>query len=367
MTEVTAKKVILKDKNGQYLIPYTDNNLNNPYTLFDSKYSEAPLYNASWLLSNGTYYSKSVYVTAYEALVVENNTEIDAGTSVQLPSGTTYIKRGLSVKLSTAEDITDYDFVINTTNETFRLPLKNKIIPLTGESIPVKGNGIALGMMTYDGDTPHYYGTYEFGTDAQLDIQAAVYGMSVGDTSITNINVYPVGRHAAGITDDATKSGMIADISNMDLSDLNLYYYVGETVQNANLINAGVLAEVKADKTDVDGQWVFNSKTLSTNGNAGTINLDLSNILPNDNYCYELLISHDMHSSNSTLSRLYYQTDIYPRTLIGAAGANGWYSVGMSLVITGSSHSLSRYIDVTTSNKLITIILIGYRRLGKNN
>lgn len=252
MTEVTAKKVILKDKNGQYLIPYTDNNLNNPYTLFDSKYSEAPLYNASWLLSNGTYYSKSVYVTAYEALVVENNTEIDAGTSVQLPSGTTYIKRGLSVKLSTAEDITDYDFVINTTDEKFKLPLKSKIIPLTGESLPVKGNGIALGMMTYDGDTPHYYGTYEFGTNAQLDIQAAVYGMSVGDTSITNINVYPVGRHAAGITDDATKSGMIADISNMDLSDLNLYYYVGETVQNAHLIDAAQIAGNIADKANAD-------------------------------------------------------------------------------------------------------------------
>ena len=74
-----------------------------------------------------------------------------------------------------------------------------------------------------------------------------------------------------------------------------------------------------------------------------------------------------MHSSNSTLSNLYYQTDIYPRTRIGTAGANGWYSVGTNLVITGSSHSLSRYIDVTTSNKNAEITLIGYRRLGKNN
>ena len=99
--------------------------LNNPYTLFDSKYSEAPLYNASWLKSSTTYYPKSVYTTAYEALVVENNSEVVAGESVTLPSGKSYIKRGLSVKLSTAEDITDYDFVINTTDETFRLPLKN--------------------------------------------------------------------------------------------------------------------------------------------------------------------------------------------------------------------------------------------------
>ena len=93
--------------------------------MFDSKYTEAPLYNASWLLSNGTYYSKSVYPTAYEALAVEQNSTIEAGDSVTLPSGGSYVKRGLSVKLSTDEDITDYDFVIDTTDETFRLPLKN--------------------------------------------------------------------------------------------------------------------------------------------------------------------------------------------------------------------------------------------------
>lgn len=137
--------------------------LNNPYTLFDSKYSPDPLYNASWLKSDGTYYAKTVYVTAYEALVVENNTEVAAGSTVELPSGINYVKRGLSVKLSTAADITDYDFVINTTAETFRLPLKT--------------------------------------------IKA-----------------------------------------NQAINGLYLYYYVGETVQNANLINAGRISEIYATK-----------------------------------------------------------------------------------------------------------------------
>lgn len=97
--------------------------LNNPYTLFDSKYSPDPLYNLSWLKSDREYKPKATYVKPYEALVVEHNPEITAGTSVQLPSGTTYVKRGLSVKLST-EEYTDYDFVINTSDETFRLPIK---------------------------------------------------------------------------------------------------------------------------------------------------------------------------------------------------------------------------------------------------
>lgn len=142
--------------------------LNNPFTLFDSKYSPDSLYNASWLKSDGEYKPKATYVTAYEALVVENNSAIEAGTSVQLPSGTTYVKRGLSVKLSTAEDISDYDFVINTTDETFRLPLKNGTEGMFGGGAVV-GNGVAV--------------TY------------------------------------------------------------TLYYYVGETVQNANLIDAGRMQE----------------------------------------------------------------------------------------------------------------------------
>ena len=84
--------------------------LNNPYTLFDSKYVEAPLYNTSWLLSNNSYYTKAVYPSAYDALVVEQNTNINPGDSVTLPSGGTYVKRGLSVKLS-SETFDDYDFV----------------------------------------------------------------------------------------------------------------------------------------------------------------------------------------------------------------------------------------------------------------
>lgn len=140
-----------------------DIELNNPYVLFKSEYSETPLYNLSWLKSDGRYNPKATYIKPYEALIVEQNTSIEVGTTVDLPSGTKYTKRGLSVKLSTATDITDYDFVINTTDETFRLPLKN---------------------------------------------------------------------HSA----------------NDGNANLILYYYVGETIQNANLIDAGRLVENMVDR-----------------------------------------------------------------------------------------------------------------------
>lgn len=125
--------------------------LNNPYSLFDSKYSDHELNNLSWLKSEGQWNAKAVYPTAYNKLLkVYNGTEA---------------VEGLSVKLST-ETYTDYDFVLNTADETFRLPLKN---------------------------------------------------------------------HTA---DDGN-------------SVLTLYFYVGETVQNANLIDAGRIGEQLATKTDM--------------------------------------------------------------------------------------------------------------------
>lgn len=129
-----------------------DIELNNPYSLFDSKYSDHELNNLSWLKSEGQWNAKAVYTDAYDKLLkVYNGTET---------------VEGLSVKLLT-ETYTDYDFVLNTTDETFRLPLKN---------------------------------------------------------------------HTA---DDGN-------------SVLTLYYYVGETVQNANLIDAGRIGEQLANKVDIN-------------------------------------------------------------------------------------------------------------------
>lgn len=133
--------------------------LNNPYSLFDSKYSDHELNNLSWLKSSGQWNAKDVYPTAYDKLLkVYNGTET---------------VEGLSVKLLT-EDYTDYDFVLNTADETFRLPLK----------------------------TLH--------TDNTVD-------------------------------------------------SLSLFFYVGETVQNVNLIDAGRIGEQLANKVDLDAQNLSSS------------------------------------------------------------------------------------------------------------
>ena len=66
--------------------------INNPYTLFDGKQSQYPLNNTSWLESKGQWNEKSIYTSAYEALLVELNDSIPTNTTVDLPSGGKYTK-----------------------------------------------------------------------------------------------------------------------------------------------------------------------------------------------------------------------------------------------------------------------------------
>ena len=193
--------------------------LNNPFSLLDYKYSEYELNNLSWLRSNGQYNSKTVYPAVYELLLkIYNGTEIKAGVSVKL----------------TSETYTDYDFVLNTADETFRLPIKVKLA--SGKA--VVGNGMTLGLTN---------GTTNFGLWTNnvtvFYPNSSVYGQPTGTYS----NTVADGTNTVGygVTTDPTKSG----IETSD-SDLYLYFYVGETVQNANLINAGRIEETLATKTD---------------------------------------------------------------------------------------------------------------------
>ena len=225
------------------MIERKNNELNNPFSLFDYKYTDAPIYNASWLKADGTFSAKSVYVSAYEALVVENNSDITAGTTTTLPSGGSYTKRGLSVKLSTAS-YADTDFVINTTDETFRLPLTTKAVPFAGGSFPVVGTGIALGL-TNARDSRVL--TLQSNSDgAEINVNGGGQTLPYNAGGINR----PENGYVMGLSKDSSKSGVVANVSGT--TGLNLYFYVGETVQNAYLIDAGQIAENIADKANTD-------------------------------------------------------------------------------------------------------------------
>lgn len=137
--------------------------------------------------------------------------------------------------------ITDYDFVINTSDETFRLPLKNGTEGMFGGGAVV-GNGYGLGL-TPDGSNLFMLSKYGGdGNDtnsrpsgphgAPVPVGGSAGAMGGGYTNI-----------AWGVHPDPAKSGLVVANAGVVPDGWSLYYYVGATVQNANLIDAGRMQE----------------------------------------------------------------------------------------------------------------------------
>ena len=119
--------------------------------------------------------------------------------------------------------------MLNTAEQTFRLPIKVKLA--SGNA--VAGNGMTLGLQQ---------GTKNAGTmvtGSGLDYRDDVYGKTNGTASYgaTNFSAASV-----GITTDPTKSGI-----ETSSQGLKLYFYVGETIQDANVIAASQVLTTLAD------------------------------------------------------------------------------------------------------------------------
>ena len=172
-------------------------------------------------------------------------------------------------KLSTDTDITDYDFVINTTNELFRLPLKN------GDNIifaPKEGSSSILETFTtskantWESSTltapvSGWYWTSGSGSITSSATRSMFLGKDDTDTSWQSArSVGPSGRNLEtnhiwlnkGETFIVNSVEVRTRITYYIEADIpNLYYYVGETVQNANLIDAGRIGEQLAGKVNL--------------------------------------------------------------------------------------------------------------------
>lgn len=193
----------------------TEIQLNNPFFFGMHIWSDTAITNASWLISNGSYHSGATYVDFYEWLL-------------KIKNGTLTVD-GVSVKAYGASGITDYDYVINTADTTFRLPVKVKLA--SGNA--VVGNGMTLGLT----DGTNYAGTV-FNSQGNVQAAGAAYGQNVG--ALTTGGTGLSGNTDIGVTTDPTKSGI-----ETSSQGLKLYFYVGETIQDANVINAaGVLTRV---------------------------------------------------------------------------------------------------------------------------
>lgn len=208
--------------------PINNYQVNNVYSYGMSQYYKGTMNNNSWLKSAGQWNDGTVYTGMYNWLLEQMN----AGVSGFVASTATY---------------TDYDFVVNTTDQTFRLPLKNGQEGVFADG--VKGNGISIGLSNKDG-TNLAMGGQSVATDNGFSYyvatQLAKYGSPVG----TDMGVFAAqaANSTFGLTTDPSKSGMIVDKTVPE--GWNLYYYIGDTLQNAQLINVARIEETLVNKTN---------------------------------------------------------------------------------------------------------------------
>jgi hypothetical protein len=143
--------------------------------------------------------------------------------------------------------ITDNDFVINTSAETFRLPLldgsewlvSDRYIDLTLQASGTKYTAVANGFVFFEklntSNTQFVKGTNL--SSGYADISYGTYSGSTPSIllKVKRGDIFSIDYDAAGVTNSFRIIYARGDGS--------LYYYVGETVQNANLIDAGRMQE----------------------------------------------------------------------------------------------------------------------------
>lgn len=226
--------------------------LNNPYSLFDSKYSDHKLNNLSWLKSEGQWNAKAVYTDAYDELLREYNDS----TSVEETEGSITFKRtpkGYKIALADQETAIDtkyttdgiaWYYILDTTNEKFKLPRTK--FGFEGLRTNV-GDDIKAGL-------PNITGTAQTAPGRAAYVANGALAMHATQNAT---NVYGTGPMATstqyGISLDASRSNPIygnSDTVQPPATQMYLYFYVGETVQNANLIDAGRLLEILPAKLD---------------------------------------------------------------------------------------------------------------------
>ena len=217
--------------------PINNYQVNNVYSYGMSQYYKGTMNNNSWLKSAGQWNDGTVYTGMYNWLLEQMN----AGVSGFVASSATY---------------TDYDFVVNQNDQTFRLPLLNGEEDLpSGDSLYVSENLKTTTRTTL------------FTAPRNVLSLVRVYNGSgyvnvyAGDRLVGTYNPNGNGQGTISfvalkgeeVSIEASTSGINYNYRYTSLSgNGTLYFYVGDTLQNAQLVNVARIEEKLVDKADSD-------------------------------------------------------------------------------------------------------------------
>ena len=231
----------------------------NANNLLDWKWTDHELNDQSWLKADTfSWQDGTAYSDVYNHLVADNS----SGTSQTETVGSYTISYKLAPdghKITTDESTVAniynetgvaWYYVLDTTNQRFKLPRENPEREVLGQSAAVIGNGMTLGMTN---GTTNFAMSGKSGTSGTNNIwSTSGYGQAVSSTPGTGLGYQGI----MGVTTDPTKSGMIAQLSETTgiyKGKKYLYFYVGEYSQTATEQTAGLNSSLFNDKVDLDG------------------------------------------------------------------------------------------------------------------
>lgn len=308
--------------------------LNNPFFFGMYQWFEIEPNNASWLRSSDEFHEKKIYTDYYDWLL-----RIYNGTETQ---------EGVSVKLHT-EAYTDYDWVINREEETFRLPLKVKQAFFYSQNIPVVyDNPESINQLIRNGDNTLQSSNGSADTIG-LYGDGSRWGSGVFAQELSNNNF-----QRAFFDPNGTLKVFLSEAEN---KDLKLYFYVGVVNQDAPLINSGRALEILPKK--LDKEQLYNKITncileapmpyFSITGTNITLKKGLRVLMPNGRNSDGTLKNLEFTLNKDITSGLVTGSNIRPRVVF--IQANGMMAVTKECVF--YLHSLGE-LPETLPNTLQT-------------
>lgn len=361
--------------------------VNNSDYFGKSMYSDIAPNNASWLASNGQYNARSVYPDYYDWLVERVNNGVDdfittnfreyaesssyvvwtndappvvgmrvygyawsqgggyvgrftvssvSGNSITFMDTVSNIEKTCTYSKTLPGSVWDSAFVVNQTDQTFRLPLLNGEEDLPGNTsidLAIQASGSTY---TASANGTIFFVSTSTSTNQFVELQNNTAGVS-------SKSLYSSGSNQSlKVLLDVKRGDVFMVAYQTSPEYLNfipavgngtLYYYVGDTVQDASLINAGAVLGQLSNKADIDASN-FNADGKSLLSGLG---------MPSGRY-----IDLTLGASGSTYT----------------APANGWLilnkavtGIGQEIRLTNQSNNLSGYaISATNSAELDTMI-----------
>lgn len=300
--------------------PINNYQVNNTNSYGDNKYAgNTILNNLSWLRSVGQENPAGVHQDFFNWAIANIGQPFGAGL----------------IKESTATDITEYDLVINQANQTFILPTLNgkEVLPqyeifdtkTFNTPYTATENGFIYGLLNTAPDS----------TSTYIMINNRILSADTGAPAYSDSYIpynYFIKR---GDTYKLVSSSNVGNLYySKAIGNGNLYYYVGDTLQNADLIN---IARMQEQITDINAQsrgYLVESYTDGTSGYR----------LYSDGFCEQRGYSNVDSNNLRTITFLKpYKDTNYVVTL-------GDSNIGMS----NANSRIAKIASITTKNMVVT-------------